>query len=290
MRRYVLGPVIMCLLVIGLVGVDYGQVARAHSNSKKETKSVASKETKTPKKIADKTQEATATKKVSSAKRKIKAKRASSGGHKRLKMHVLAKKSKRVKANSHVHAKASRPSSHIRPLSDYNLPAPQPSDLWLAKDCPDIYRQLATAVQPSDLTLRIIESAYRCLGVPYRRGGTTPEGFDCSGFVRYVFRENGIRLGRSSRDQAKEGKPVPLADLMPGDLIFFNMYPGRRSSQGIDHVGLYVGNGQFIHASGNRRAPEIKVENLQTQDYYPKIVEVRRVLGEEQRYSSDLGY
>lgn len=321
MRRYILGPVIMCLLVIGLVGADYGQIAQAQTSGKKDNKSLASKEAKTSKKAEGNTQAAATTKKLTSSKKKIKAKHVSDGSNKKSKKkvrlsagdkkhhskahHVSAadhKKSKKSQAvKKHRTAKSQHRPAHkklpskqvnfIRPVvEEYQLPSPQPSDLWLARDCPDTYKELLNLEQPDDLTIKILTSAYSFIGTPYRHGGTTPNGFDCSGFVRYVFRENGILLGRSSRDQAQEGKSVQVAELKAGDLIFFNMRSRRKDNVNIDHVGLYVGNGRFIHASGNRRAPEIRVEGLESKNYLPKIVEVRRVLDEEQRLSSDLSY
>lgn len=129
--------------------------------------------------------------------------------------------------------------------------------------------------EPADgLTFKILETAYTYLGVRYRYGGATPEGFDCSGFVRYVFNENGIQLGRSSRDQAREGTHVPLTALKPGDLIFFNM--GSRKHHRIDHVGLYIGDGQFIHAASSR-SRQIMISDLKSAHYQRRIVTARRV-------------
>ncbi len=90
----------------------------------------------------------------------------------------------------------------------------------------------------------VVTVAERYKGVPYVYGGSSPEtGFDCSGFVQYVFAQLGIALPRTADYQAGVGKPV-TEYFLPGDLVFF-------SSNGyeITHVGIYVGNGQFIHAS-----------------------------------------
>lgn len=296
MRRYVLGPVILCVLIIGLVGVDFGQAAQARTTGKKEARSVASTDAKAQKKAPEGAKVALEGKKVSSAKRKVKSKHASAGGNKNHRKTSLAKGSKKATAHRHVHAKtrahahahlsarahSSKPLAHINHVADYDLPAPLPSDLLLAKSCPDFDTRMANGLEPDGLTMKILGSAYSCLGSPYRRGGTSPGGFDCSGFIKYVFRENGIQLGRSSRDQALEGKPVPLSELKPGDLIFFKMHQRKRARSHIDHVGLYIGNGQFIHASNNPRSHEIKIDDLEREYFFPKVVGARRILDEAQ--------
>lgn len=168
-------------------------------------------------------------------------------------------------------------------LPEYQLHTPEPADYYLAKQAPDAIRNLSVDSGPEKrlpLAVRVLELAYRCLGIPYRHGGTTTQGFDCSGFVKYVFKENGIELGRSSRDQALDGKPVSLAEIRPGDLIFFRMHQRKKARSPIDHVGLYVGNGQFIHAASGSRAREIKVDSLDASHYLPKVVGARRVLND----------
>lgn len=90
---------------------------------------------------------------------------------------------------------------------------------------------------------QIVSTAKRYLGVPYRYGGTTPRGFDCSGFVSYVFRKNGIAVTRSTSGQYQNGTRVSRWRLQPGDLVFFKT--GRKR---ISHVGIYTGSRRFIHA------------------------------------------
>lgn len=79
-------------------------------------------------------------------------------------------------------------------------------------------------------------------------GGTTPSGFDCSGFTQYVFAKNGMSLPRVSRDQYQVGSSVSFSNLKPGDLVFFSL----ANNGVVDHVGIYVGNGQFINASSSK--------------------------------------
>jgi len=92
---------------------------------------------------------------------------------------------------------------------------------------------------------QVVEFAKRYLGTPYRWGGTTPAGFDCSGFMWYIFRNFGVTLNRVAHDQRRNGTPVARADVRPGDLVFF--YP-RAGATTVSHVGLYVGNGYMIHS------------------------------------------
>ncbi len=90
----------------------------------------------------------------------------------------------------------------------------------------------------------ILENAKRCLGIPYVWGGDSLSGYDCSGFVQAVFLAVGVRLPRVSFDQFREGRPIAFEDLLPGDAVFFTTY-----ASGASHVGIYMGDESFIHAS-----------------------------------------
>ena len=117
----------------------------------------------------------------------------------------------------------------------------------------------------------VLQRAFALLGTPYRWGGTSPEsGFDCSGLVGYVFRSIGIDLPRVSRAMANEG--VAITDrtaLAEGDLVFF----GRRGR--VDHVGIYVGDGKFLHAP--RTGRDVTVSSLTSGYWAQKYMEARRV-------------
>lgn len=117
----------------------------------------------------------------------------------------------------------------------------------------------------------VLNRAMALLGTPYRWGGTSPEsGFDCSGLVGYVFRNAlGIELPRVSREMAKSGELVPRAELSQGDLVFFGK-SGR-----VDHVGIYVGEGQFLHAP--RTGRDVTVSNMDTGYWSRKFMSARRV-------------
>ena len=93
----------------------------------------------------------------------------------------------------------------------------------------------------------IIATARKCLGVPYEWGGESMSGFDCSGLVQYVFEKHGISLPRTVKKQYNAGTPISKSELLPGDLVIFqNTY-----TTGLSHIGIYIGDGQFIHASSD---------------------------------------
>lgn len=103
------------------------------------------------------------------------------------------------------------------------------------------------ALKKRKLQSGIVATAKRYLGAPYLWGGQSPAGFDCSGFSSYVFAKNGLTLPRVSADQFKAGTPVAKSRLEAGDLVFFSTY-----KPGPSHLGIYLGDGQFIHASSSK--------------------------------------
>ncbi len=117
---------------------------------------------------------------------------------------------------------------------------------------------------------QVLDAAGPYMGARYRLGGNTPDGIDCSGFTRAVFLRFGHELPRRSRDQAKDGMQVALRDVQPGDLLFFDT---QRSGQ-INHVAIYLGNRELIHASKNYG---VIVDNLSSY-YYRRFVMAKRVL------------
>jgi cell wall-associated NlpC family hydrolase len=106
---------------------------------------------------------------------------------------------------------------------------------------------------PQSAALRemLVGTAMEFIGIPYRWGGeSAEEGFDCSGLAMTVYKMNGLNLPRSSRDQFAAGSPVPREALRPGDLVFF----ATAGDQRVSHVGIYAGNGSFIHAPSEGKA------------------------------------
>ncbi|MDO6354237.1 C40 family peptidase [Caloramator sp. CAR-1] len=94
---------------------------------------------------------------------------------------------------------------------------------------------------------QLVSYAKRFLGIRYKWSGQSPSGFDCSGFTSYVFKSFGIELPHSSYGQFTSGQKILKSQLLPGDLVFF-----QTSKRGISHVGIYIGNGKFIHASSGK--------------------------------------
>jgi len=122
---------------------------------------------------------------------------------------------------------------------------------------------------------RAVETGDEYVGVPYVWGGSTPRGFDCSGFVQYVYREHGVRLPRTSRQMAHAGRSVSarIANLRAGDLMLF-----RGKNGVISHVALYAGNNEILHSSSSGHG--VRYDNLSSkrgQYFVSHFVRARRV-------------
>jgi peptidoglycan DL-endopeptidase CwlO len=108
------------------------------------------------------------------------------------------------------------------------------------------FASLADAPAPSRMAAAAVRTALGQVGKPYRWGATGPASFDCSGLVRFAYADAGLSLPRTSRQQWSAGRHVPVADLRPGDLVFWAHDPARPAT--IHHVGMYVGQGLMVHA------------------------------------------
>ncbi|MFL6116750.1 MAG: C40 family peptidase [Catenulispora sp.] len=115
----------------------------------------------------------------------------------------------------------------------------------------------------------LIRIAAQYIGVPYRYGGTTPKGFDCSGYTRYVFAKVGVKLPRTSQDQARSGHAVKASDLSPGDLIFSDWGEGANS-----HVAIYAGDGKLLEAPRTGKSVQLVALNA---NYKAHVSGYRRV-------------
>ena len=118
---------------------------------------------------------------------------------------------------------------------------------------------------------KIIKDAKKYLGVRYRFGGTTRKGIDCSAFVRAIYKKQGKNLPRTSYQQASSGKHVDKKNLKKGDLVFFK----GTYKRGISHVGIYLGNDKFIHASSGAR--KVTISKLSKSYYRRHYAGARRI-------------
>lgn len=124
----------------------------------------------------------------------------------------------------------------------------------------------------------VVNTARQYLGVKYVLGGTTPRAFDCSGFVRWIFAQHGVRMPRTAKEQAAVGDAPAPGDLQPGDLLFFF------GGQGAQHIAVYVGGDTIIHASST--AKRVKYDRIGGTRRRPtwfgrRLIAVRRILPAE---------
>ena len=144
------------------------------------------------------------------------------------------------------------------------IPAAAKNAVWVATHtgqapAPPALQSMSLAEKILAFDARVTHTALRYVGVPYVWGGTSFNGVDCSGFVQAVFEHNGISLPRTADSQFEVGSHVKMADLQPGDVVFFETY-----TYGASHVGIYLGNGRFVHASSS---DGVRVDAL-SEDYY----------------------
>ena len=131
----------------------------------------------------------------------------------------------------------------------------------------------ASALNGSGSSIRqtVVADAKKHLGTPYLWGGSSPSGFDCSGFVQYVLKQSGITLPRTTSEQVTVGKSISKSELLPGDLVFLqNTY-----RTGVSHVGIYIGDGKMIHASSSKG---VTISDLSTSYYTKHYHSSRRIL------------
>jgi len=121
---------------------------------------------------------------------------------------------------------------------------------------------------------QLLEDAKYFKGGKYVWGGTTPQGFDCSGYVQYLYRKHNVNLPRTAWEQSKIGKDVSFDELQKGDLLFF--LTDKKRNIPITHVGIYIGGGKFIHAASKKRG--IIISPLTYGSYAKTFVKAKRVL------------
>ena len=111
----------------------------------------------------------------------------------------------------------------------------------------------------------VIKTAKSYIGTPYQFGGATPKAFDCSGYLQYVFAKNGLSIPRTADEQYKLGaRTKSVSQLVPGDLVFFETY-----EPGPSHCGIYLGGGEFIHASSSKG---VRIDKLENSYWQPRFL------------------
>lgn len=117
---------------------------------------------------------------------------------------------------------------------------------------------------------KIVETGKNYIGVPYVFGGTTPKGFDCSGFLQYIFKQHGFIIPRLADEQYNLGSSAKVSQLLPGDLVFFSTY-----TSGISHCGIYVGDKSFLHASSSKG---IRIDSLDSDYWKSRFIGAKKIV------------
>ncbi len=130
--------------------------------------------------------------------------------------------------------------------------------------------------EEKDLRDELTAAAQEYIGSPYKLGGTTSAGFDCSGFVQYIFKKFEMSLGRTSRDQAKEGTDVKKKDLLPGDIVYFKQTPNAN----VSHSGIYIGSDEFISST---TSDGVRIDSLDGGYWGERYAGARRVIEDKEK-------
>jgi cell wall-associated NlpC family hydrolase len=146
-------------------------------------------------------------------------------------------------------------------------PFPSPGGISARPSAP---ASVSPGTTPAGDGYAIAVTALALRGTPYRKGGSDPSGFDCSGFIWYVFGQHGVGVARTVGEQFREGAEVSADAVRPGDLIFF-----RTEGPGASHVGMAIGGDEFVHAPSSRG--EVRVERLNAPYWASRYVGARRI-------------
>ena len=150
-------------------------------------------------------------------------------------------------------------------------PRPFPGATVPPRSAPAVPAADAPALAGALVHPAVISLALSLQGTPYRYGGSDPSGFDCSGFVQWVFAQQGLALPREVKDQYRAGDEIDSGDILPGDLVFFETV-----SNGASHVGIALGGGEFVHAPSSRGV--VRIERLTSSYWADRWVGARRIL------------
>jgi cell wall-associated NlpC family hydrolase len=165
-----------------------------------------------------------------------------------------------------------RPQPHyMPPIAEYNPPVPTgrrytPSQQKYISPAQQHYSQQANYSPTIQARQNIVRLAYQELGTHYKYGGSSPrEGFDCSGLMTYIYKNGaGIKIPRTAAQQHNKSRTVPYSEIQPGDMLFFKTSPKS------NHVGIYIGNHQFIHAPN--RYSKVKISTMDNSYWHSKFI------------------
>jgi cell wall-associated NlpC family hydrolase len=162
----------------------------------------------------------------------------------------------------------------------YNVMTTEGTKGWITSDYVKLSSPQSTSVSVSRSSSRksatLVATAKKLLGKRYVWGATGPNTFDCSGFTSYVYKLNGYKIPRTSKAQGKYGTYVKKSELQVGDLVFFDT--SGAYNKVISHCGIYIGGGQFIHASSSKTKMRVTISPINSGFYAKKYVTARRVL------------
>jgi peptidoglycan DL-endopeptidase LytE len=162
-------------------------------------------------------------------------------------------------------------------ISQPSVTEPQGNEV-IARQLEEELKSVSKSEEYSEKSLpeKLSVFAHKLLNIPYKFGGNSILGIDCSAYVKKVYGFMGIELPRTAREQFNEGEPIVKEDLSIGDLVFFRTYASFPS-----HVGIYLGNNLFIHASS--RGKKVKVDNLDAPYYEKRFIGAKRLLSDESK-------
>jgi cell wall-associated NlpC family hydrolase len=158
----------------------------------------------------------------------------------------------------------------VEPRRPVSAPEERAAPLGVAETATDrTLRESAVRGDSLSPPARAARTAASLVGSPYRYGGSGPDAFDCSGLVWYAYAQAGVRVPRTSVEQFRATRPVPLAAARPGDLLFF------RLRNKVSHVGIYLGNSEFVHAPSH--GGSVEVESLGNRYFERHLVRAGRL-------------
>jgi cell wall-associated NlpC family hydrolase len=169
------------------------------------------------------------------------------------------------------------------PVGTHSLPTPMQGSPALEADRPSSRPRDIEAATPStppgdgsEVAAAVVKTALDAIGTPYEWGGTDENGFDCSGLIQYSYARYGIALPRVSRDQLRLGTSVPLdaEALRPGDVLGFSQEVGGTVGGTASHVGLYLGEGRFLHSSSSG----VRLSDIRESYWQRHLVAARRMV------------